>query len=379
MTISNAAPPIPMNDLKRIYSGHREDLMRAVGDVMASGWWVNGQRLAEFTRSFAEYVGVDHCIGTANGSDALEIVFRAIKETRCNSRTEVVTVANAGGYATAACRQVGLVPVYVDIERNSQLASTGSIIAALGDQTAFVVVTHLYGGVFDLPELRRRMNEAGFQHVPIVEDCAQAHGATLGANKAGSLGDIAAFSFYPTKNLGAMGDAGAITTSDVELAKTCRQLTQYGWSEKYHIALPGGRNSRMDELQAAILSTLLPHIDAANSRRVAILKQYQSYMPSDLQLVLSPVSTVAHLAVLLCDRRDKFREHMGNLGIATDIHYPVLDCDQPGWRDLPQRLSPDGLDVARSSLSRIVSLPLFPGLTDAEVERVCNALSSWKG
>jgi aminotransferase EvaB len=369
---------VPMNDLKRIYESHAKELRAAVTEVMASGWWINGQRLATFAASFAGYVGAHNCIGAANGSDALEIAFRALKDTRCQGRFEVVTVANAGGYCTTACRQAGLVPVYADIEEGSQLASIDSILAALSDQSAFVVVTHLYGGVFDVPDLRRRMNAAGYRHVPILEDCSQAHGATLGDRKAGSLGDIAVFSFYPTKNLGAMGDAGAILTSDEELATACRLLSQYGWSEKYRIARNGGRNSRMDEMQAAILSVLLTHLEEANARRVGILNRYGRSTPPGLKLVRSAKGTVGHLAVFLCENRQALRAHMEASGVATDIHYPVLDCDQPGWQGLPQRLAPGGLDVSRSSAERLVTLPLFPSMTAEEVDQVCKALSAWQ-
>ncbi len=369
---------IPMNDLKRIHESCAEDLRAAVTEVMASGSWINGKRLSSFAASFGSYVGTRHCLGVANGSDALEIAFRALKDIRCQGRTEVVTVANAGGYSTTACRRAGLVPVYADIEENTQLASIGSILAALTEQSAFVVVTHLYGGVFDVQELRRCMNAAGYQHVPILEDCAQAHGATVGDQKAGSLGDIATFSFYPTKNLGAMGDAGAIVTSDEELAAACRMLSQYGWSEKYRIARHGGCNSRLDEMQAAILSVLLPDLDKANARRVEILNRYGRSTPPGLKLVRSSKGTVGHLAVFLCEKRQAFRAHMETSDVATDIHYPVLDCDQPGWRGLPQRLAPGGLDVSRSSVDRLVTLPLFPNMTAEEVEQVCKAISSWQ-
>src|SRR5690606_5245413 len=158
------------------------------------------------------------------------------------------------------------------------------------------------------------------------------HGAQLGGRKVGSLGDIATFSFYPTKNLGAFGDAGAIVTSDSALADACNALRQYGWSEKYTIARPGGRNSRLDEVQAAVLSALLPRLDDGNARRLAILDKYLAASPDSVRFVRSDKGSVAQLAVALCDHRTALREHLGKRGIATDIHYPVLDCDQPGWR-----------------------------------------------
>ena len=345
--------------------------------ALSSGWFLNGSRAAAFCRNFADYIGVRHCVAVANGTDALEIAMRTLIEVRKPAGREVVTVANAGGYATIACRLLGLLPVYADIESASQLASIESVLAALSDDTALVVATHLYGGVLDVRRLRSTMDAAGYGHVPILEDCAQAHGARLDGTCVGSLGDIACFSFYPTKNLGAFGDAGAITTGDPELAEHADRLRQYGWTAKYRIDIAGGRNSRMDEVQAAILDALLPDLDAANRRRSEIVGRYASAAGSNLTVVRSPYGTVGHLAIVLSDERDAFRQHLAEAGIASDIHYPILDCDQPAWSTLPLRLSPTGLDVARAAVARIVTLPCFPSLTDDEVARTCDALARW--
>lgn len=369
--------PLPLNDLKRVFAQDADALDAAVSGVLRSGWWLNGERTKRFCADFAAYVGAERCIGVANGTDALEIAMRALVEIRAGDRREAVTVANAGGYSTIAIRQLGLVPVYVDVAEGSQLASQASILAALSDQTAFVVITHLYGGVFDVEALRTEMDAGGFSHVAILEDCAQAHGAELRGRKVGSLGDIATFSFYPTKNLGAFGDGGAIVTSDGELASACDALRQYGWAGKYDIARPGGRNSRLDEVQAAILSVLLPGLDAANAKRGAILGRYEEALPAGVTLVRSPLGSVAHLAILLCNDRNALRNHLTAQEIGTDIHYPILDSQQSGWLSLPQRVSPEGLPVAEASVKRLLTVPCFPGMTDAEVARVCDALSSW--
>lgn len=368
---------LPLNDLRRIYGQNSSLLDEAVLSAVQSGWWLNGERTKAFCKSFSEYVGVDHCIGVGNGTDALEIAMRALFASRCEGRREVITVPNAGGYSTIALRQLELTPVYADIEEASQLASPASILAALSPRTGIVVVTHLYGGIFDVPSLRAEMDARGFAHVPILEDCAQAHGVTLGGRKAGSFGDIATFSFYPTKNLGAFGDGGAIVTSDPALAKVCDDLRQYGWAGKYDIARPGGRNSRLDEVQAAILSTLLPGLDEANARRVSILERYVAERAEGVTFVRSSHGTVAHLAILLCDDREGLRRHLASQGVSTDIHYPILDCDQAGWTDLPQSTSPGELAVARASIPRLLTVPCFPGMTDEEVETVCRALASW--
>lgn len=368
---------LPLNDLKRIYLQHSQAIDDAVRSTAGSGWWLNGERTQTFCSSFANYVGTTRCVGVANGTDALEIAMRALLDLRSVGQQEVVTAANAGGYSTIALRRLGLIPIYVDIDEASQLASPHSILAALSPATAMVVVTHLYGGVFDVATLRTDMNALGFSHVPILEDCAQAHGATLDGRRIGSLGDIATFSFYPTKNLGAFGDGGAIVTSDDELFEACNALRQYGWARKYDIARPGGCNSRLDEMQAAILSVLLPGLDQANARRIAILDRYASACPAGATLVRSPLGSVAHLAVFLCDDRDELRRHLTERGIATDIHYPILDCDQTGWSNLPQKHAPGGLATARSSVPRLLTVPCFPNMTEPEITSVCEALSSW--
>ncbi|MBE7186245.1 MAG: DegT/DnrJ/EryC1/StrS family aminotransferase, partial [Methylobacterium mesophilicum] len=293
-------------------------------------------------------------------------------------KREVVTVPNAGGYSAIAARLVDLVPVYADIEEASQLTSLESIVSLLSTDTALVVATHLYGGVLDVGRLRAMMDAAGHAGVPILEDCAQAHGATLGSRRVGSLGDIATFSFYPTKNLGAFGDGGAIVTSRKDLADGCRAARQYGWSSKYTIAAPWGRNSRLDEVQAAILRVLLPGLDEANAKRLAILDSYADSAPAGVSVVRSRTGTVAHLAVVLCDDRDALARHLKDRGIMSEIHYPILDCDQPAWTSLPQRLASGNLQTARRSVGRILTLPCFPEMTSREIERVCQALAAWK-
>lgn len=373
-----ASSLIPLNDLQRVYLEKEKSILDSTSAVLSSGWWLNGSRTSAFCKEFASYVGVDRCIAVANGTDALEIAFRAIIQIRQPSGREAITVPNAGGYSAIACRLVGLIPVYVDIDERSQLASIDSVVSALSDRTAVVVATHLYGGVVDIKTLRARMDRAGYAEVPILEDCAQAHGARIDGKMVGSLGDISTFSFYPTKNLGAFGDAGAIATSDNTLADGCNELRQYGWVSKYKIARYGGRNSRLDELQAAVLSVLLPGLDCANKRRIAILDSYELAAPMGVQIVRSAIGTVAHLAIVLCDDRDGLRQHFAEHNIATDIHYPILDCDQPGWRDEPQKLAPGGIPVARASVDRLLTLPCFPGMTVMEIERVCEALSSWR-
>ena len=368
---------VPLNDLKRIYASNREGLLEKVSNTLASGWWLNGRETSAFCQEFSVYIGVPYCLGVANGTDALEIAMRALSSVQGHAGSEVVTVANAGGYSTIACRLIGLTPVYADIEEASQLACLPSVVSAIGPQTAFVVATHLYGNGLDVLRLRAMIDAAGYSHVAILEDCAQAHGVSVAGQRAGAMGDIATFSFYPTKNLGAFGDGGAIVTPSEALANACLALRQYGWAEKYTVAVPDGRNSRLDEVQAAILRILLPDLDAANTKRRVILQRYAEAAPAGVQLVRSVDKGVAHLAVVLCENRDGLKRHLADRKIQSDIHYPVLDCDQPGWQGLPQRLAPGDLAVSRRSVNRILTLPCFPTMTDEEIDRVCVALSGW--
>lgn len=374
---------IPLNDLKRTFGRHGPALHAAAGHVMESGWWLLGPATRDFCAAFAAYVGSDACIGVGNGTDALEIALRALAADGrygCAQATdappEVVMAANAGGYSTIACALAGMQPVYADIEAASLLLSVEAAVAATTDHTVAVVATHLYGGLLDVPTLRRALDEAGRERVAILEDCAQAHGLRGCGGMAGALGDIAAFSFYPTKNLGALGDGGAILTRDGALADMVRALHQYGWSRKYVIDMPMGRNSRLDEVQAAVLHVLLPHLDAANAARVAIQDAYAAVLPVSVSPVRSPLGSVAHLAVVRTADRDALKAHLAENGVASDVHYPVLDCDQPGLAAMARRIA-GPLDQSRAATREILTLPCFPTMTDGEIGQVCEALKTY--
>lgn len=361
---------IPFNDLKRVYERFRSDIEVEVSRTLASGWWISGKACETFASRFAEAIGVSHCIPVGNGTDALEIALKAVSK---KGNGEVVTVANAGGYTSTAARSAGLSPVFADIERDSLLISMDSAVTRLNSRTAAVIATHLFGNVVDIGELRRRMDSAGHTGIPIIEDCAQAHGATLGSRKVGSLGDIGTYSFYPTKNLGAVGDAGAIVTNSAAYADHVRSIKQYGWGEKYHITRDGGRNSRMDEIQAAVLSALLPHLSVLNAERAHIRQKYQHGLPRAVSLPKNAGGAVTHLVPLLVEDRDGLRQHLRERGIGTEVHYPVLDCDQAAWSDLER---PD-LPVSRWAVDRIVSIPCFVGMTEREQDAVCEAINGY--
>jgi dTDP-4-amino-4,6-dideoxygalactose transaminase len=233
------------------YRALQQEIDDVVRRVLASGVWLNGYWTRRFVSEFADWCGVKHCVPVASGSDALEVAMRAL---RVGPGDEVITAANAGGYATSVCHLLGATPVWVDVWPETLGLNPDCVAAAVTDRTKVVVVTHLFGILAAVERIRDALKQLGRSDIGILEDCAQAHGAAIDGRKAGSFGHIGTFSFYPTKNLGASGDAGAVVTDDADLAERVTELCQYGWKEKYHSETPGGRNSRIDELQAAILS-----------------------------------------------------------------------------------------------------------------------------
>ena len=377
MTIS-----VPFNDTSRIFAAHAAPIEQALYAACASGRWLLGAETKKFAEAFAAYNGVKHCLPVANGTDALELALRSVllaaEAEGKEGPHEIITVANAGGYTTTACRLVGAVPVYADIEPESQLISLPSLRVSLSPATRAVVLTHLYGGAIDVPAVRAMLAEAGHGHVVIIEDCAQAHGAKVGGKHVGAMGDLAAFSFYPTKNLGAFGDAGAIVTNHTERYEMLGRLHQYGWGRKYEIEVPYARNSRMDEVQAAILNILLPQLDGWNEARRRIYARYAEAGAGQLQFLKTETDYVGHLAIVQTNERDAFLAFMKERNIAVDVHYPTLDAEQPAWKKLPQRIGcKKNLENSRAAVQRIATLPCFPTMREEEIAAVCTALSAW--
>ena len=342
-----------------------QELRNAAARVIASGSYVLGAEVEGFEREFAAFCGSAHCVGVANGTDALELALRAAGVSRGD---RVVTAANAGYYAATAARAIGAEPVYVDVDDQLVMPVDGLDRALAGARA--VVVTHLYGRMAPIGEIARIAGEAG---VAVVEDCAQAHGAIASGRHAGTFGVAGCFSFYPTKNLGALGDGGAVITSDAQMASRLRALRQYGWSTRYRIEHAGGRNSRLDELQAAFLRTKLPRLPAWNAARVAIATRYRNGLRGlPLRLPDCPGGEyVAHLFVVRCADRDALRSHLAGARIGTAVHYPVPDHLQP----IEQV---DGiarhLPMTESACREVLSLPCYPGMTDADVDRVIAAI-----
>ncbi len=339
------------------------DLGACLQQVADSGWYVLGPAVRGFEAAFARHVGVEHAVGVANGTDAIALALRALG---VGPGQRVLTVANAGCPGSAAIAQVGADVGWVDVDEPSLTMAPDALAAALAaGPVAAVVVTHLYGQMAAMPAIDALCRQAG---VPLIEDCAQAHGATLQGRRAGSWGRLGCFSFYPTKNLGALGDGGAVVTSDAALAERLRALRQYGWVRKYEVALAGGVNSRLDELQAAVLAAKLPRLDAANARRRAIAARYSAAL-ADLPLRCPPApgaEHVMHLYVVRTPRRAALQAHLAALGIARDVHYPIADHRQPIWAHRP----PPSLPVTESACAQVLSLPCYPGLSDAQADAV---------
>ena len=362
---------IALNDLARHHAPLRAELDAAIARVNDRGYYILGPEVEAFEREFAAYCGAAACVAVGNGTDALELALRALG---VGAGDEVATVANAGGYATAAIRAAGATPVYADVDEATLTIDPASLAERLTPRTRAIIVVHLYGRLADVEAVARLAKERG---MPLIEDCAQAHGAARGGGKAGTFGAVGCYSFYPTKNLGALGDAGALVTNDAPFAARVAELRTYGWRGKYRVAAAGGMNSRMDEMQAAVLRVKLPHLDAWNARRRRIARRYAAAIVHPA-IALSPRpdddSDVAHLYVVRAQDRDGLRVHLAAAGIATDVHYPVADHRQAAWA---QAASPSLLRTERAC-DEVLSLPCYPELTEAEIAAVAAACNSWR-
>ena len=363
---------IPVNSLQRHIQPLAARLADASKRVIDSGHFVLGPHVQRFEQAFADYCGATHAIGVGNGTDALELCLRALD---VGTGDRVAVVANAAMYGTTAVLACGGIPVFVDIDPATHTMCPQALETALqSGPVKAVIVTHLYGRLAAMDALLPLCRSRG---IPAVEDCAQAHGATDGSGrKAGAFGDIASFSFYPTKNLGALGDGGAVVSNDAELAERARQLRQYGWSAKYNNTLAGGRNSRLDELQAALLQIMLPELDAWNARRRDIANRYSREIHSTALAVPEPAGAeyVAHLYVVRSDARDALRAALDAAGVQTEIHYPTPDHQQPCMESLGQGVH---LPASERAAATVLTLPCFPEMTEEEISmviEVCNRL-----
>jgi len=355
---------VPFGDFKRQIAPIRAELNDAIARVLDSGAYILGPEVRRFEANFARYCQAQYCIGVANGTDAIQIALVALG---VDVGDEVITVANTGVPGTAAIVALGAIPVFVDVDPASRNMDPALIAAAITPRTKAIMPVHLYGLMVDMPAI---LAVARAHNIPVVEDCAQAHGASIDGRVAGSWGDVAAFSFYPSKNLGAIGDGGAITTNREDIALKVQRLRQYGWERKYYSTEQHGLNSRLDELQAVILDVKLTHLDEGTDRRNQIALEYNRQfadLPIRLPLIPDTNRVVHHLYVIQTPHRDALIAQLKAAGIGCDIHYPLPTHKQPIYTQYAPQWA---LPVTEQMADEVLSLPNFPELTDAEVAQV---------
>jgi len=362
---------VPLADPLRLEANERSAVQDAVAQVLTHGPLVLGEWVERFEREFARFLAGDgrppEVVGVGSGTDALVVGLAALD---LPPGAVVLVPANDGGFAATAVRLVGLTPVATDADEVTQLVDVEALGAAMTPDVRAVVVTHLHGQAVDLASILAWCRERG---LTLVEDAAQAHGATVAGRRVGTLADLATFSFYPTKNLGAFGDGGAVVTADTALADRLRRLRQYGWGERFRVEVAGGRNSRLDALQAAVLTARLSHLDRNNARRRDVVGRYREALSGTGAVILGDApGAVAHHAVVVHPDRDGLVDALERQGIGTCVHYPWLIDEMPGLQ-----MTPSHTPRADRGRRRKVSLPCFPTLTGSEVDQVEVALEGW--
>lgn len=365
-------PFIPLVDLKAQYAAIRSEIRTAVDDVLDGARFIQGPAVAEFERKFAAFCGAGFAVGVGSGTDALTLALRALG---VGAGDEVVTAANTFAATAEAVVAVGARPVFVDVDARHFNMTAEGLDAAVTPRTRAAVPVHLYGQPAPMAEI---MDVARRRSIKVVEDAAQAHGSECGGRRVGSWGDAAAFSFYPAKNLGAFGDAGAVVTGDEEIAGAVRMLRDHGRTGKYRHERVGV-NSRLDALQAAVLDVKLGHLEEWNRARRAVAAAYDAALDAAPGLTL-PVETpgarhVYHLYVVRTRRRDELRRYAAENGVGVGIHYPVPLHLQPAFRHLGY--GPGRFPVAERLADSILSIPLYPEMQDAQVAQVVRTLTAF--
>lgn len=364
---------IPFLDLKSINAQYRDELIEACTRVIDSGWYITGNEVTRFEENFAEYCGTKHAIGVANGLEALILALRAWKEMgKLHAGDEVIVPSNTYIASILAISANDLIPVLVEPDLTTYNLCPIKTKAAITDKTKAILPVHLYGQLADMPAL---MDIAKQNSLLVLEDSAQAHGANIDGKKAGNWGDASAFSFYPGKNLGALGDAGAVTTNDDELANTLRALRNYGSHKKYE-NLFQGVNSRLDEIQAAMLNVKLPHLDKEIAHRRQIAKAYLEGINNSHIILPNQLgeSHVWHVFVIRCEQREALQAYLAEQGIQTLIHYPIPPHKQQAYQDWNNLNYP----VSERIHKEVLSLPMGPTLLMQDVDKIIDAVNKFK-
>lgn len=372
MTIKNQLPTIPLVDLRRQYRSIKNDIDNALRDVVESGSFIAGQSLRLFEKEFASFCGVKFAIGVASGTDALLLSLRALE---LEHRSEVITAPNTFISTVDAITRNDAYPRFVDINQRSYNMDSDKLSRAITRRTRVIIPVHLYGNPADMSPILEIARQSDLQ---VIEDACQAHGALYGGKRVGSLGTCAAFSFYPAKNLGAYGDGGMITTDNEDLATRLRILRVYGERKKYVHELVG-YNSRLDEIQAAVLRVKLRHLDDWNKARRGRAKVYRDLLSTvaSLQLPIeeSHAEGVYHLYVIGARGRDELQLRLASKGISTGIHYPIPVHLQEAYRHL--EIKSGTFPYTEAAAKRILSLPMFPELEDGEIEYISDSIKEF--
>jgi len=366
---------IPFLDLKKINQSFPEEIIENISEVMKSGWYILGEKVMAFENEFSKYCGVKETIGTANGLDALTLIFRAYKELGVmKDGDEVLVPSNTYIASILSITENNLAPILVEPDIESYNINENLIEEKITENTKAIMIVHLYGQVAFTDKIGEI---AKFFNLKIIEDSAQAHGAELNGVKTGNFGNASGFSFYPSKNLGCLGDGGAVTTNDPKLAETIRALRNYGSIVKYENKYKGV-NSRLDELQAAILSVKLKYLDKENTRRIEIANYYCDNIKND-KIVLSAkfntnlLSHIYHLFVIRTKDRNHLKEYLLDNGIGSDIHYPIPPHKQMAYKEWSNHSYP----ISEEIHDTVLSIPAGLHLSDGDVEKITTVLNRY--
>jgi dTDP-4-amino-4,6-dideoxygalactose transaminase len=361
-------------DLQKINLQHQTEIEAQLLEVFRSGWYLLGEKLKNFENNFSSYIGSSHAIGVANGLDALRLILKAYIEMGIMAvGDEIIVPSNTYIASILAISDNGLIPVLVEPDINSYNIDVSKIEEKISSKTKAILIVHLYGRIIFSDQLQQIAKE---NNLKIIEDNAQAIGAEWNGKKSGNLGDAAGFSFYPGKNLGALGDAGAITTNDDQLATTIRALANYGSNQKY-VNIYQGLNSRLDEIQAAILDVKLKYIDSENQKRINIAKRYISEIKNP-KIILPDLPEnenehVWHLFVIRTENRDELQNYLTEKNIQTLIHYPIPPHQQNAYKEWNNMSFP----ISEKIHNEVLSLPISPVLEDEEIQTIIKALNNF--
>ena len=361
-------------DLQKINQQYNTEFIEVFDKVLKSGWFILGKEVENFENEFAAYCGTTHCLGVANGLDALILIIEGYKQLGLiKEGDEIIVPSNTYIASILAISKACLIPVLVEPDPSTFLIDPTKIEEKITAKTKAILPVHLYGRLCDMNAIQKIADQ---YHLKIIEDSAQSHGATLNGKRSGNLGDASGFSFYPGKNLGAIGDAGAITTNDRELAETIKALRNYGSHKKYE-NLYQGINSRLDELQAGLLSVKLKYLDAETDVRRKIAERYNAEIKNPkITLPLLPTDRnehAFHLYVVQVDDREKVQQHLIENGVQTLIHYPIPPHKQKAYKEWNNFSYP----ISEKMHREVLSLPISPVMTDAEVTKVIEAVNSF--